>query len=232
MQTEKITAIVLAGGSGKRMGGTVKKQYMLLAGYPVLYYSLAAFQKSSVDTIILVTNEKEYCQKEIVQAYHFDKVTKIVSGGAERYNSVYAGLLAAEGSSYVLIHDGARPFVSQEMIDHSIEMVKKYRACAVGMPVKDTIKIVDKSGFTVTTPKRETVWQVQTPQTFSYPLILAAYEKVLAKQVEGITDDTMVAEYQSDVRVKLIEGSYDNMKITTPEDITVAEALLKTNQNI
>lgn len=232
MQTEKITAIVLAGGSGKRMGGTVKKQYMLLAGYPVLYYSLAAFQKSSVDTIILVTNEKEYCQKEIVQAYHFDKVTKIVSGGAERYNSVYAGLLAAEGSSYVLIHDGARPFVSQEMIDHSIEMVKKYRACAVGMPVKDTIKIVDKSGFTVTTPKRETVWQVQTPQTFSYPLILAAYEKVLAKQVEGITDDTMVAEYQSDVRVKLIEGSYDNMKITTPEDITVAEALLKTSQNI
>lgn len=232
MQTEKITAIVLAGGSGKRMGGTVKKQYMLLAGYPVLYYSLAAFQKSSVDTIILVTNEKEYCQKEIVQAYHFDKVTKIVSGGAERYNSVYAGLLAAEGSSYVLIHDGARPFVSQEMIDHSIETVKKYRACAVGMPVKDTIKIVDKSGFTVTTPKRETVWQVQTPQTFSYPLILATYEKVLAKQVEGITDDTMVAEYQSDVRVKLIEGSYDNMKITTPEDITVAEALLKTSQNI
>ena len=232
MQTEKITAIVLAGGSGKRMGDTVKKQYMLLAGYPVLYYSLAAFQKSSVDTIILVTNEKEYCQKEIVQAYHFDKVTKIVSGGAERYNSVYAGLLAAEGSSYVLIHDGARPFVSQEMIDYSIETVKKYRACAVGMPVKDTIKIVDKSGFTVTTPKRETVWQVQTPQTFSYPLILAAYEKVLAKQVEGITDDTMVAEYQSDVRVKLIEGSYDNMKITTPEDITVAEALLKTSQNI
>lgn len=232
MQTEKITAIVLAGGSGKRMGGTVKKQYMLLAGHPVLYYSLDAFQKSCVDTIILVTNEKEYCQKEIVETYHFDKVTKIVPGGAERYDSVYAGLLAAEGSSYVLIHDGARPFVSQEMIKHSLETVKKYQACAVGMPVKDTIKIVDKNQFTVTTPKRETVWQVQTPQTFSYPLILAAYEKVLAKQVEGITDDTMVAEYQSDVRVKLIEGSYDNMKITTPEDITVAEALLKTSQNI
>ncbi len=226
MQKDKITAIVLAGGSGKRMGGSCKKQYMLLADHPVLSYSLKTFQKSCVDEIILVTNEKEYCHKEIIQKYHIDKVTNIVPGGAERYHSVYAGLLAAGECSYVLVHDGARPFLTQEMINASIEAVKEYHACAIGMPVKDTIKIADKENFAIKIPARESVWQIQTPQTFSYSLLLKAYQKVLAEQPEGITDDAMVIEYGGYTKVKLIRGSYENIKITTPEDMTIAEAFL------
>ena len=232
--SEKYTAIVLSAGSGSRMRSSVPKQYMDLLGKPVLYYSLFAFQTSDVDEIILVTGAKdiEYCRKQIVDKYSLTKVKHIVPGGDERYKSVYEGLKAAKGADYILIHDGARPMLDKDIITRSMISVKKDRACVVAVPVKDTIKIVDEDNYAVSTPDRSTLWQVQTPQTFSYPLILAAYEKVLAKQVDGITDDTMVAEYQSDVRVKLIEGSYDNMKITTPEDITVAEALLKTSQNI
>lgn len=223
----KVSAIVLAGGSGKRMGGQCKKQYMSLGEKPVLYYSLKAFQESNVDEIILVTNEKEYCQNEIVQKYHLDKVTKIVSGGAERYNSVYKGLQAIEKCEYVLIHDGARPFLTQKMIADSIENVRIFQACVVGMPVKDTIKIADKENYVKETPVRESLWQIQTPQTFSYSLILEAYKRVIKEQPEGITDDAMVIEYCNQVKVKLIWGNYNNIKITTQEDMVIAEALLR-----
>lgn len=229
MQKDKITAIVLAGGSGKRMGGDCKKQYMLLAGKPILYYSLKVFQESCVDEIILVTNEKEYCQKEIIQKYHLDKVTQIVPGGAERYHSVYAGLSAIKECDYVLIHDGARPFITQDIINDSIAAVKEHSACVVGMPVKDTIKIADDRNFAKDTPDREKVWQIQTPQTFSYPLILDAYQKVLAEKPAGITDDAMIIEYGNYAKVKMIPGSYENIKITTSEDMIIAEAFLHKN---
>lgn len=229
MQKDRITAIVLAGGSGKRMGGDCKKQYMLLDGKPILYYSLKIFQESSVDEIVLVTNEEEYCQKEIIQKYHLDKVTQIVPGGAERYHSVYAGLLAIKECDYVLIHDGARPFITQDIVNGSIAAVKEYSACIVGMPVKDTIKIADDRNFTKDTPAREKVWQIQTPQTFSYPLILDAYQKVLAEKPAGITDDAMIIEYGNYAKVKMIPGSYENIKITTPEDMVIAEAFLHKN---
>lgn len=227
MQKEKIVAIILAGGSGKRMGGNCKKQYMLLENKPILYYSLKTFQESCVDEIVLVTNEAEYCQREIIGKYHMDKVTKIVPGGAERYDSVYAGLLSAGECDFVLIHDGARPFVTENMIEKSIEAVKVHSACVIGMPVKDTIKIADQQNFAKETPARENVWQIQTPQTFSYPLILKAYQKVLAEKPRGITDDAMVVEYGKYAKVKLIFGSYENIKITTPEDMAVAKAFLK-----
>lgn len=227
MQKEKITAIVLAGGNGTRMGSSCKKQYILLNGRPILYYSLKAFQESSVDDIVLVTNEEEYCRDEILEKYNLNKVSKIVSGGTERFDSVYAGLLAAKDCSYVLIHDGARPFVTQDMIQKSIDAVKIYHACVIGMPVKDTIKIADENKFADKTPKRESVWQIQTPQTFSYDLILKAYDKVLKEKPEGITDDAMVVEYGNDTKVKLLSGSYKNIKITTPEDLIIAEAFLR-----
>lgn len=227
MQKEKVSAIVLAGGSGKRMGTTCKKQYLCLGERPLLYYSLKTFQESSIDEMILVTNELEYCRKEIVQKYNLDKVKKIVPGGRERYHSVYEGLLAAEGCSYVLIHDGARPFVTQEMIENSIDMVKIHLACVVGVPAKDTMKLADNQKFAEMTLEREKVWQIQTPQTFSYPLIRKAYQKVLAENPKGITDDAMVVEYGSDTKVKLLMGSYGNIKITTPEDLVIAEALYK-----
>lgn len=226
MGRDRITAILLAGGSGKRMGGDCKKQYMLLDGHPLLYYSLKAFQESPVDEIVLVTNEEAYCREELVEKYHFDKVGKIVPGGKERYLSVYNGLLEAKESSYVLIHDGARPFVTGEIILRCIEEVKVHQACVAGMPVKDTIKIADENGFARQTPDRSYVYLIQTPQAFSYPLILRAYKKVMEEQVQGITDDAMVVEYLQEKKVKLIEGSYQNIKITTPEDCLIAEAFL------
>lgn len=229
MKKEKITAIVLAAGQGKRMGGKTAKQYLPLDGRPLLYYTLLAFEKSVVDEMILVTGENDlsFCRTEIVERYGFTKVTQIVAGGKERYHSVYQGLKAAVGADYVLIHDGARPFVTDDIISRTIETVRKEKACAVAMPVKDTIKIVNKEHYVIQTPNRSDVWMMQTPQAFSYDLILHAYEKVLAFEDSTITDDAMVLEKAENVPVKLVEGSYTNIKITTPEDMKIAEIFLK-----
>lgn len=222
-------AIVLAAGSGKRMNSTVHKQYLALGGKPVLYYSLKAFEESSVSFIILVTGagEEEYCRREIIEKYGIQKIKQIVTGGKERYHSVYEGLKAAGGADYVLIHDGARPFVDQGMILRSMEAVKEYQACIVGMPVKDTIKIVDRANFAIDTPDRQQLWQIQTPQTFSYKMIYEAYKQMLMMEEDKITDDAMVLERITGQRVKVIEGCYQNIKITTPEDLIAAEAYQK-----
>lgn len=229
MKKEKVTAIVLAAGQGTRMGGKTAKQYLLLDGRPVLYYALLAFEKSMVDEIILVAGGKDlpFCRTEIVEKYGFSKVTRIVAGGKERYHSVYQGLKAAGGADYVLIHDGARPFVSDDIISRTIEAVKKEKACVVAMPVKDTIKIANEDHYAIETPNRSKVWMIQTPQAFSYDLILHAYEKVLASGDAVITDDAMVLEKAENIPVKLVQGSYTNIKITTPEDMKIAEIFLK-----
>ena len=229
---EKFTAIVLAGGTGKRMHSHIHKQYLELAGNPVLYYALKAFEESDVTDIVLVTgaDEETYCQREIIEKYHISKVKAIVPGGAERYHSVYAGLCAADGADYVLIHDGARPLVTYDIICRSMEAVKEYHACVAGMPVKDTIKAADAEGFSASTPDRSTLWQIQTPQAFRFGLIYRAYEKVFAPGTDRsrITDDAMVMEQYGSLKVKLEEGAYDNIKITTPEDILLAEQILET----
>ena len=233
MEKEICTAVILAAGQGKRMHSAVQKQYLLLQGYPVLYYSVKAFEESPVDRIVLVTGaeEQEYCKKEIVERYGFRKVHKIVTGGKERYHSVYEGLKAAEGADYVLIHDGARPFVTQEIIERTLEGARTWGACVVGMPAKDTVKIIDESGFAKVTPDRNKVWMVQTPQTFTYPLILDAYRKLIEQEVAGeaigVTDDAMVLETVSGKQSRLVEGSYENIKITTPSDLQIAEVFLK-----
>lgn len=231
----KTTAIVLAGGSGKRMNSSVKKQFLQIHDKPLLYYALKAFEDSFVDSVILVASEedKEYCQKEIVEKYHFYKVKKIVSGGKERYHSVANGVMAAGECDYIFIHDGARPFVTRDMLERLLEAVKKTNACVAGMPVKDTIKIADAEGYIESTPKRDLVWMIQTPQVFSYELILNAYtillkeESSLIEKGISITDDAMVVETLIGEKVKLVEGSYKNIKITTPEDISVAEGFLQ-----
>ena len=225
----KTTAIVLSAGSGKRMNSKVHKQYLLLKGKPVLYYSLKAFEDSRIDDIILVVGagDIKFCHKEIVEQYGFTKVRAIVEGGKERYHSVYEGLKAAGETDYVLIHDGARPFVNETIIERTLGAVCEYKACVVGMPVKDTIKIVDGDTFAKETPNRSNVWMVQTPQAFSYPLIYDAYTRMLADEDAAITDDAMVVERMTSYKVKLIEGSYENIKITTPEDLVIAEAYLK-----
>ena len=140
---------------------------------------------------------------------------------------MYAGLAAVRGADYVLIHDGARPLLTADIIERSIAAVKLHDACVVGMPVKDTIKIVSEDGFSAETPDRSSLWQIQTPQTFFYPLIWEAYESVITKEECAVTDDAMVLERMTGKRVKVIEGNYRNIKITTPEDLIVAEAYLQ-----
>ncbi len=230
-------AIVLAAGYGKRMNSTVAKQYMLLKDKPILYYSLKKFEDSFVDDIILVTDNVSYCKQEIVDKYGLHKVREIVTGGAERYHSVYHGLVAAEHllqgeEACVYIHDGARPFVEETILLRAKESVEQYGSGVVAMPVKDTIKIVDEHCFVTSTLKRSNVWQMQTPQCFLFGAIKPAYdmlmdkEKELLKEGVAITDDAMVMEHFGSTQVKLVEGSYQNIKITTPEDLLIAESFL------
>lgn len=228
----KTTAIILSAGKGKRMGTGISKQYLMLEGYPVIYYTLKAFEESEVDNIILVTGKEEetYCRNDIVDFYGFKKVKKIVTGGKERYNSVYNGLKAIEKNNIetdiVLIHDGARAFVTGEIISATIKGALEHRACVAAVKAKDTIKISDKEGFIEYTPERESVWQIQTPQTFQYELIKKAYEKVMSEDPDGITDDAMVLERFGEKKIKLVEASYKNIKLTTPEDMHFARVLL------
>ena len=229
MEKQKYAAIVLAAGSGKRMNSQVHKQYLIIQDRPVLYYSLKEFQDSAVDEIVLVVGkgEEEFCRREIVDKYGISKVKAIVEGGKERYHSVFEGLKQTSDADYVLIHDGARPFVNQDIIRRCMQEVQKYQACVVGMPVKDTIKIADEEGYAKQTPDRKNVWMIQTPQTFSYALIYEAYEEMLKTEDAAITDDAMVLERTKGKKSKLIEGSYRNIKITTPEDLLIANVYLQ-----
>ena len=229
MKKQKYSAIVLAAGSGKRMNSKVHKQYLIIQDRPVLYYSLKAFEDSAADEIVLVVGkgEEEFCRKEIVDKYGISKVKSIVEGGKERYHSVFEGLKQTSDADYVLIHDGARPFVNQDIIRRCMQEVQKYQACVVGMPVKDTIKIADEEGYAKQTPDRKNVWMIQTPQTFSYALIYEAYEEMLKTEDTAITDDAMVLERIKGKKSKLIEGSYRNIKITTPEDLLIADVYLQ-----
>lgn len=231
----KNAAIVLAAGTGKRMGGAVKKQYMELMGHPVLYYTLKAFEDSFIDEVLLVTSpeDMEYCQKEIIDRYSLKKVTGMVAGGKERYHSVYNGLFSLDECDYVFIHDGARCFIDEGVLNRAFEAVKKYDAVVSAVKVKDTIKVDDGKGFIANTPDRASLWAVQTPQVFRYDLITKCYadlldnEETLLRKGINITDDTMAVEYFSDKKVFLCEGSYENIKLTTPEDINQGEAILR-----
>jgi 2-C-methyl-D-erythritol 4-phosphate cytidylyltransferase len=231
--SERNTAIVLAAGQGKRMHSKVQKQFLEIQGYPVLYYSLRCFQESPlIQDIILVTGEESisYCKEEIVQKYGFTKVSAVIPGGKERYDSVYAGLCECRDCEYVLIHDGARPFVTEEILKRGLQKVKETGACVIGMPSKDTVKLSDEEGYVKETPNRKCVWTIQTPQIFSYSLIREAHDSIRQKDMSKITDDAMVAEHETGVKIRFSEGSYRNIKITTPEDLVVAEAFLKENR--
>lgn len=227
--SDKCTAIVLSAGKGKRMGTDRAKQYLDLCGKPVLYYCLRAFQDSFIDEIVIVASgdDFEYLKEEIVDKYGIKKVTKIVEGGAERYDSVLNGLRAAGSCNYIFIHDGARPFIDDDILNRAYETVKRYGSAIVSVPSKDTVKTVDSEGITVDTPDRKTVWLMQTPQVFSYKPILEAYERMAGSHsLAGITDDAMVMERFGDLPVHVSEGSYRNIKITTPEDMLIAEAFI------
>lgn len=231
MERKKITAIVLAAGKGNRMNTTVSKQFLMLRDKPVLYYSLKAFEDSSVDEIVLVTgsDQKEYCRDHVLEPYHISKVSQIIEGGKERYNSVYQALLHIHETDYVLIHDGARPFITKDLIELMISRVADYGACILGTAVKETIKIADANGNITLTPDRNTLWSAQTPQAFEYASIKKAYTIFYQQKKRSevaITDDAVVYETYLGRSVKIIPGDYRNIKITTPEDLVVAEALL------
>lgn len=232
----KSTAIVLAAGQGKRMNSKVQKQFLLIKGKPVLYYSLSCFQKSrEIEEIIVVTGKESinFCKQEIIETYGFSKVKAVIAGGKERYDSVYAGLRACENCDYVFIHDGARPFLTEKILEDTYAAAVQYQACVAAVQSKDTVKISDGEGFALSTPDRRTVWNIQTPQVFETSLILQAYERLKNRlprmQEQGIqvTDDASVVELFTETRVKLVEASYQNIKITTPEDMKTAEAFLE-----
>jgi len=225
----KCGAVIVAAGRGKRMGTNVLKQYLEIGGIPVIARALKCFQNcGEIFEIVIVTadSETEYCKKEIVEKFNFDKVKKIVVGGTERQESVFNGLNALENDTdIVLIHDGVRPFVKEKYINKIIKETAVYESCVLGVRAKDTIKSCDENGFVTATPERKDLWIAQTPQAFKYDLIMHAYKKAALDGFFG-TDDSMLAE-RLGVKVKMTEGDYDNIKITTKEDLDFGEAIVK-----
>lgn len=222
-----VSAIVLAGGRGKRMGAIQSKQYINLNGKPILYYTLKQFIKNElIDKIILVVpkDEMEYCKKKVLEKYQL-KVDKMVFGGNERQDSVYNALSELEDSTIVLIHDGARPFVSQRIINDAVKYAKVHNAAAPGVMPKDTIKIKGYDNFSISTLDRSRAVAIQTPQAFDFNLIYECHKKI-KESGTLVTDDTMVAELFGN-KVYIYDGEYTNIKITTPEDLILAEYLVK-----
>lgn len=239
VKRDNYIAIVLAAGQGRRMQSKVAKQYMEIHGKPMLYYSLKAFQDSVVDEILVVVGEDEvdYCREHILDRYRFNKVKAIVAGGKERYLSVYnalqnveerivAGILEGD-NRYVLIHDAARPLITKQIIEDAIQGVVSNKAVVVAVPSKDTIKIANETGTIEYTPKRSLTYIIQTPQAFEFDLLMKSYQAVMKSTNLEITDDAMIVEHGSNQSIKIVEGNYKNIKVTTPEDIKIAEILLE-----
>jgi 2-C-methyl-D-erythritol 4-phosphate cytidylyltransferase len=236
MKQHKTIAIVLAAGSGRRMGTTLAKQYLDLADKPILWYSLSAMEQSPlIDEIILVVGkgEVERCRRDYAEDFSFTKVRTVIEGGDERFLSVSCALQSIREEEAVLfIHDSARPFLTQTLLEDLYRAVTQYQAATAAVPAKDTIKIADEDGLSLQTPNRDTLWIVQTPQVFFLSLLRRAYNKLMTTLPEltergvQITDDTTVVELMLDHPSKMVMGSYQNIKITTPEDLLTAKAYL------
>ena len=224
----QISVIIPAAGLGTRMGG-IKKPYMELAGKPILAHTLCAFQRCSlVDSIIIVTakGDESRCAQDVVTAYGIDKPLSVVTGGITRQESVYNALIElSSNTDIVVIHDAVRPLLTEDMIIQSINGAKHYGSAIVAVPVKDTIKESDDDRFVAKTLDRRKLWAIQTPQTFKYDLILKAHLYARENNIQA-TDDAFLVE-QMGQKVKLIMGSYENIKITTPDDFAVAKAILE-----
>ena len=229
MKNNKCTVIIAAAGIGKRMGSDMPKQFLQIKGKPVLYYTVDAFEKNdNIDSVVIVTGREsiEYCRKEIVEKYAFKKVKAIVEGGKERQNSVYNALnTITADTDIVLIHDGARPFIMQEDINKVILSVKEYGSAVLAVKSKDTIKIADTDGFVSETPDRSFMWNIQTPQGFGFSVVKEAYDKAEKDGFIGTDDSSLVERLGK--RVKLVEGHYTNIKITTKDDLIIAESILE-----
>jgi 2-C-methyl-D-erythritol 4-phosphate cytidylyltransferase len=229
-----VFALIPAAGMGKRMGASINKQYLLLDGMPILARTLEVFERSPlVDGIFVVipADEIPFCREQVVERHGFSKVRSIVPGGAERQQSVLNGLRAMEGTAgeddVVLIHDGVRPFVTEDILSRATAAARENDGALVAVPAKDTVKVVE-NGIITATPPRETLWLAQTPQAFRYGIIRAAHEVADAERFLG-TDDAMLVE-RLGRQVRVVVGDYRNVKITTPEDMVLAEAFIKERQ--
>lgn len=220
------SVIIVAAGSGKRMNLGMNKQYIKIDGKEMIAHTIDVFYKNeNINEIIVCIKQEEenFFKSEILDKYGFKNI-KIAYGGKERQDSIYNGLKKLDSNSdIVLIHDGARPFVSHEIINETIQITKEKKAVVVGVPVKDTIKVVE-NGVIKSTPSREKLWSAQTPQAFQKDLIINAYKNAYDKNFYG-TDDSMLVEFLGQ-QVTMVLGSYDNIKITNPEDINVAKQIL------
>lgn len=224
------SVVIVSAGRGSRMKTDVNKQFLKIGDKEVVAHTIDKFYNNkNIGEIIIVVreDEKEFFQENIINKYGYKNI-KIAFGGKERQDSVYNGLKQLdEKCKIVLIHDGARPFVTNEIIEKSIECAKECNSAIVGVPVKDTIKIVNEDNEVCDTPNRSTLWSIQTPQVFDYSLIIKAHEKAKYDKYYG-TDDSMLMEYLG-YNVKVVEGSYNNIKITTPEDLKIAGEILREN---
>lgn len=224
-----VAAIIVAGGSGSRMGSKIKKQYLKIQDKEILAHTVECFNAMpEIHQIIVVTAKEdiEYVDTLLKKTYHLNKVKDIVEGGKERQDSVYEGIKCiSDEVKYVIVHDGARPLITKEVILKALNKAYEHKASIVAVPVKDTIKVVNSNKEVEDTPRRETLWSVQTPQIFEKELIIEAYTQA---KMQGIaaTDDSMLVEALG-VSVYVVEGEYTNIKITTPEDLIMAENILK-----
>lgn len=222
----KVSAIIPAAGQGTRMGSSIPKQFLLLQGKPILHHTLRAFEASGqVDSVILVVPEKDFAAAEKQWLQGYDIVKKIVIGGTERQDSVYNGFQALDcDTDVVLVHDGVRPFVDADMIQRAIEAAKNFGAAITAIQVNDTIKLSDADGFVEKTVDRSGLWRIQTPQAFQYAVLAEAFLKAIQDSYYG-TDEGSLLEYAGK-KVKIIEGSEMNIKITRKEDLILGEAIL------
>ena len=225
------TAVIVAAGKGKRMGTEISKQFLPLGGKEILAHTVQKFEKAkNIRDIILVTGADSLQDvQEMAQEYGWEKIVSIVAGGKERQDSVWNGLQqVAADTEIILIHDGVRPFVTEDILNISIETALEMGGCVAGVPAKDTIKVCDGENIAIATPDRNVLWQIQTPQTFQKERIVKAYEQAKEDGFVG-TDDASFAEHCG-YPVKVIMGSYRNIKITTKEDLIIGEAFLKEEQ--
>ena len=220
--------VIVAAGTGSRMKADINKQFIKLNNKEILAYTIDKFYNSKlINDIVVVIKEEEqdYFIKNIKEKYNFKRI-KIAYGGKERQDSVYNGIkMLREDCNIVLVHDGARPFVEESIIENCINEAKLNNAIVVGVKVKDTIKVVNSENIIIETPNRNSLWAVQTPQVFKYEVIKKAYEDAFKNNYYG-TDDAMLVE-RIGYKVKMVEGSYNNIKITTPEDLKFGEQILK-----
>jgi len=227
----KADAVIVSAGKGLRFMEGKKKQFHFLEGRPIVAHTLDKFETCPlIRSILLVVGQEDmdYCLKEIVERYGFQKVSQIVPGGRRRQDSVKNGIDALpRDADIVAIHDGVRPFITKAMIEDTIHSAVRYGAVVLAMPVKDTIKISNPDGTVLKTLDRESIWQIQTPQTFQVDVIKEAYYRATEDGFVG-TDDASLVEHLG-VKVHILPGSYMNIKITTPEDLFLANLFLKTD---